>query len=110
MKIIAFFIVISSILGCRTSKSSSNLKTNSTTGQIQKIAAILGYSKLESDSLQPVKIRTATISGNLMTIDISYSGGCEKHSFLLEGSSTIAKSMPAVRGIRLIHQGKKRFV
>ena len=38
-----------------------------------------------------------------MTLGISYSGGCEKHSFELLGSRLIQKSLPPKRGIILYH-------
>ena len=48
-------------------------------------------------------INSVSISGNLMTLGISYSGGCEKHSFELLGSRLIQKSLPPKRGIILYH-------
>lgn len=108
MKTLVLSLLVIASIGCRSTKM-KNASSNDTVQMkpAKEKVAILGYSKQIADSLQPVKIQTASILGNLMTIHVSYSGGCEKHSFSLEGSTTIAKSMPAVRGIRLVHTGKK---
>ena len=48
-------------------------------------------------------INSVTLEGDILTLGISYSGGCEKHSFDLLGSRDILKSMPPKRGIVLYH-------
>ncbi|MBK7129669.1 MAG: hypothetical protein IPM74_05800 [Crocinitomicaceae bacterium] len=49
-------------------------------------------------------IMAVSIEGNVMSISVEYSGGCEKHSWELVGSESIQKSLPPKRGVRLIHQ------
>lgn len=49
------------------------------------------------------EIKSASIEGNKMYINIQYSGGCERHTFELLGSEGVLKSLPPQRAIRLIH-------
>ena len=49
-------------------------------------------------------IHSVTIEKNIMSISVSYSGGCEKHEFELVGSKLIQKSLPPKRGIMLYHK------
>lgn len=53
-----------------------------------------------------VNIQSVLIKGNLMTIHVNYSGGCEEHEFKLVGSKIITKTMPVKRGITLYHDNK----
>jgi len=49
-------------------------------------------------------INSVSIEKNIMSISVSYSGGCEKHEFELVGSKLIQKSLPPKRGIMLYHK------
>ena len=69
-------------------------------------AATIGYSWVSKDSMQSTVIDTAFITGNTMTLEVTYGGGCEKHMFKLEGSKSISKSLPPIRNIRLAHIAK----
>lgn len=48
-------------------------------------------------------IINASVSGNLLELNISYSGGCEEHTFELYGATIIQKSLPPKRSIFLYH-------
>ena len=48
-------------------------------------------------------IESIALDGNILTISISYSGGCKDHEFSLVGSRMISKSLPPQRGIMLYH-------
>lgn len=64
------------------------------------IKATIGEFKATTD---PVTISNIRVSGNTLLIDVSYSGGCEKHAFEVIGSPMIAKSLPPIRHIQLVH-------
>ena len=64
------------------------------------VKAKIGDTKIESSSVQILK---SSIDGNLLTLKIGYSGGCTEHSFEFIGSEMIAKSLPPIRNVRLIH-------
>ncbi|MFD1552633.1 hypothetical protein DNU06_16630 [Putridiphycobacter roseus] len=48
-------------------------------------------------------IIAASLTKNILSITITYQGGCQKHEFDLIGSSFIMKSLPPKRGIKLYH-------
>ena len=48
-------------------------------------------------------INSVNLEGDILTLGVSYSGGCEEHSFELLGSKDVLKSMPPKRGIVLFH-------
>lgn len=87
--------------------SCSNMKNKNTQVKQEnggeKVAATLGDVTQDSD---PVTITSATVDGNTLKIDISYSGGCKEHMFDLVGSFAIMKSLPAQRSIKLLHNSK----
>ena len=57
------------------------------------------------DSGDKFTMDNVRIEGNFMYVDVTYSGGCQSHTFSLIGSAAIAKSLPPIRKIKLTHQG-----
>ncbi len=55
----------------------------------------------------PVTVLNATINGNILSIEVSYSGGCQDHEFNLTGSIAIMKSLPPKRAIKLMHNSNE---
>lgn len=51
----------------------------------------------------PLNIENIALNGHLLTLQVSYSGGCEKHEFQLVGSTMLMKSLPPKRPILLYH-------
>ncbi len=103
MKGIYFSVLLITIFSCATDK---NLNSNKETLEISKsiqnkvIKATLGEKKSISAAFQ---ITGVSINANIMTIDVNYSGGCDVHSFEMIGSLMMAKSLPPIRTIHLIH-------
>lgn len=54
----------------------------------------------------PVKILAASVTGNTLSLEVSYSGGCGMHDFEFIGSEFILKSMPPKRQVQLIHYNR----
>ena len=48
-------------------------------------------------------ISSVKLDGNILSLDIEYSGGCKDHSFEFIGSAAIMKSLPAKRAVKLVH-------
>ena len=98
MKSLLIFSIALLILSCKSQKNAKNstIETNSET----MLKATIGDIETPSDLIQ---ITGVTISGNIMSIDVNYSGGCEEHNFQLIGSENIAKSLPPIRSIKLVH-------
>lgn len=104
MKFLLLSVGILLAAGCGTKKISGN-----GAGQtIEMKAAKKGMATIGKTPMDnhPVNITAAAIKGNTLTIDVSYSGGCQEHRFDLVGNEAIAKSLPPQRSIRLVHTGE----
>lgn len=99
MKIILIFSLILATVGCKTQKNLS--KDKDANCKSNMITATIGEINVQSDLQTISEVR---VSGNKLFIDINYSGGCEKHEFQVIGSKIIAKSLPPIRGIQLVHK------
>ncbi|MCH2225227.1 MAG: hypothetical protein MK066_10710 [Crocinitomicaceae bacterium] len=96
MKLFAFITITTLLFSCGNMKKKSANSDNTET-----IKAALGdIVNADSDA---TSISSASIEGNILTLSLSYSGGCEKHVFDLLGSFSVMKSLPAKRSIKLIH-------
>jgi len=97
------FISLSILLfaGCGTKKISGD-----GTGQTIEMKAAKNLKATTGKvpvSTSPVTITSARIEGNTMIIGVSYPGGCGEHDFSLIGSESIAKSLPPIRSVNLVH-------
>lgn len=97
MKILILVSLALFSIGCRTQKDM--IEKQQTNSNIQ-LVAVIGETNLPTDM---VNVTNVKVVGNKMLIDISYSGGCAEHEFKLNGSPMIAKSLPPIRAIQLIH-------
>jgi hypothetical protein len=52
----------------------------------------------------PITVNAVTLEGNILSLDVEYSGGCKDHTYELIGSKAIMKSLPAKRAIKLVHK------
>lgn len=50
-----------------------------------------------------ITVTAVKLEGNILSLDVDYSGGCEDHSFELIGSAAIMKSLPPKRAVKLVH-------
>lgn len=113
MKILFTLFAFALIVSCKTSKNATASNTSSTSTKSSptptisstipkdpEMIATIGEFPASSD---PIKIDSVQIVGNKMLISVSYAGGCGNHNFNLIGSQQIAKSMPAIRAIKLFH-------
>ena len=81
---------------CGTKK---NAKKN---GKMNAITATIANQEMDQKT-DAFTINSVEVVGNIMNIDISYSGGCQEHEFTMTGSSVISKSLPPIRSVQLIH-------
>lgn len=95
MKVFVFTILIPLLMGCATSKE---VKVQSDS-KIEAKKAKLGNIKVESADYE---IKSVRLQGNILHIQITFSGGCVSFSADLIGSEFIMKSMPAKRPVKLI--------
>lgn len=106
MKLVAILSIGLLFFACGSKKSASEKtpKENNTypiTMDIIKVKATIGQFVKNSDPI--INIDTVEVRGNIMYIDVSYGGGCEEHQFEVIGSLAIAKSLPPIRAIQLVH-------
>lgn len=92
------------IFSCKTSKNVSEKIDDKTTGKnypkLPVIKAKLG--ELPSAATD-IRIESAEVKGNVLKVKIWYKGGCGDHDFQLIGDSKIAKSMPPIREMVIVH-------
>ncbi len=111
MRYSVLFFLLTIIFSCKTQKNNKHcfLKKKKTEQTENTLIAIiidstLDTTKKESNSYA-FKILDAKIIGNYLHLNISYSGGCEKHSFKINGDLQLSKSLPPIRSVNLIHYG-----
>ena len=110
MKFALLILVGIVAMSCGTKKNAQTVEeiptkneTYPTTMKIVKVTAEVAKvnTSIQSD---PITIDAIEIRRNIMYIDVTYSGGCEEHEFKVIGSNAVAKSMPAIRSVQLIHK------
>lgn len=105
MKTISLLCLMLALFSCKTSKQISDNSDDNQSATTVKLNAQLRDSK--QDISDQVSILEHRIEGNILFLKVSYSGGCKEHEFLLIGSPNIAKSLPPIRSVRLIHHGNQ---
>lgn len=100
MRFILFLLITTLLISCKSyrEKRKKNQQAKEITTEKK---AELGDINQTSDS---VRIVNASIDGNIVTFEVAYSGGCETHEFSLIGSPMIAKSLPPIRSVVLVHR------
>ena len=111
MRYSVLFFLLTIIFSCKTQKNNKHcfLKKKKTEQTENTLIAIIidstsDTTKKESTS-DAFKILDAKIIGNYLHLNISYSGGCEKHSFKINGDLLLSKSLPHIRSVELFHFG-----
>ncbi|UKN02820.1 hypothetical protein K6119_04725 [Paracrocinitomix mangrovi] len=79
-----------------------NSKETATSDKVTKTAVLAD--NLDEYRSASTNIEKVSIDENVMTLIVSYSGGCEKHEFSLVGSTALMKSLPPKRNILLQHK------
>lgn len=106
MKLFSFILISALLLGCGTTKgttetveTSETAATNSKPERNIKLTAEIG----EFTESEPFQIHSVRREGNLLFIDISFTGGCGVHEFKVIGNRAIMKSMPPKRSVMISH-------
>ena len=60
----------------------------------------VGYVSIPTD---PYELNAAAIAGDVLTLEVSYAGGCRDHVFELLSSDTFQESAPVELGMVLFH-------
>lgn len=109
MKILLISLSILALAACGSKKIQGDGTGQTITEKkpIPAIPATLGYSKHPMEEMQPFTIQSAVLANDILTVTVQYNGGCEEHTFSLEGNEQISKSLPPIRTMRLVSSGKK---
>ncbi|NBW71668.1 MAG: hypothetical protein EBR24_02665 [Flavobacteriia bacterium] len=111
MRYSVLFFLLTIIFSCKTQKNNKHCflkkkKTEQTETTLKAIIIDLTLDTTNKESNSDAfKILDAKIIGNYLHLNISYSGGCEKHSFKINGDLQLSKSLPPIRSVNLIHYG-----
>ena len=108
MRIFTILFIISLLFGfnsCKLCKKKEPLENNETKEEnISEIIVQKGYTKPENSAV--TDILKTSIEGNILTIEVSYSGGCNEHEFQLYFDGTYMKSLPPKVNFILTHDDK----
>lgn len=103
-KIFFLFACLALIIACKSKKIVGNGEGQKIKSDKITMKATIGEIPEKSDA---ISIEKVTIKGNEMILDVSYSGGCKDHTFDLIGSQMIAKSLPPIRAVKLVHHANE---
>jgi len=106
MKLLILTIGIALLASCGNSKSaasSDEVAEEKKEKTPSAKPAVLSQDIAKFKDSEPYSITDVNLQGNVLQLDISYSGGCEEHDFELVGSAFIMKSDPPKRIIKLYH-------
>jgi hypothetical protein len=111
MRYSVLFFLLTIIFSCKTQKNNKHcfLKKKKKEQTENTLKAIIIDSSSDTTKKERTsdafKILDAKISKNQLLLNVSYSGGCEKHSFKINGDLQLSKSLPPIRSVNLIHYG-----
>jgi hypothetical protein len=89
---------------CKLCKKNPSASSGTENEEISSIIVQQGFIKPENLALLDI-IKT-TIEGNILTIVVSYSGGCAEHEFKLYFDGNYKKSLPPKVDFILTHDNK----
>lgn len=103
--IIAFF----GLFACKTKENASGDTTGDAKSSTKNgvIKGMLSKTFDANDTGDNFTVEGARMEGNLLMVDVKYSGGCKKHEFWATGSEAIAKSLPPIRSIVIKHNANE---
>lgn len=101
MKTIGYIIALAGVTALSACKN-AEMKNKSQQQVVYPQAVLVENPDTYAESAD-FSMMAVSIEGNVISITVEYSGGCEKHNWELVGSESIQKSLPPKRGMRLIH-------
>lgn len=108
MKFFTYLLLAGLLFGmnsCKLCKKKEPVETiDKTTEEISAIIVQKGFVKPESSA--PFDLLKTSIEGNILTIEVSYSGGCNEHEFKLYFDGNYQKSLPPKVNFILTHDNK----
>ncbi len=100
-----FFILLFGLNSCKLCKKKDTAENTETkTEVVSEIIVQKGYSKPETSAMNDI-LKTS-IQGNILTIVVTYSGGCNEHDFKLYFDGNYKKSLPPKVDFILTHDNQ----
>lgn len=104
-----FTLLFLGVSACKTGKDSKAEQSNtqeqkSEMNETKHPLAVIDRELFSSES-DVFTIKSNELNGDIMSLTVTYSGGCEEHSFELVSNGAYAKSLPPQCRLRLIHDG-----
>lgn len=101
------FALLAVVTSCKSKEQvSEKTMTESTTTEENegKKAGVLEIDKsYNARATDPFTVKSTEVSGKILKITVTYSGGCEEHEFALKANGAVMKSMPPQMPITLEH-------
>lgn len=98
--ILMFAICLVTVISCKTQKPVTGTSDN----EVQELIVDDSYSQPED--MASVDISKVEITGDILSIHVSYSGGCEEHDLKLYFNGMYMKSLPPKVTLMLYHDNK----
>ena len=89
---------------CKLGKGNDGTTNKNVQSSIQKIIVDDNFTTPANNV--STDIFKTSIEGNILTIEVSYSGGCEEHDFKLYFNGMYKKSLPPKADFVLVHDNK----
>jgi hypothetical protein len=97
--LLPFLFFLTCFSSCEAQKSKRSKKNNPDTG-IQDVTIDANIDFIDDPG--DYNIESVTLEKDIMTINVSYSGGCKEQSFKLISNKAFSKSLPPQVGINLV--------
>ena len=104
MKLLAIIFVSATLFSCATTKNTTATVDSTETPSKPERNIQLKSSIGEFTDSEPFTIHSVRREGNLLFVDVSFTGGCGVHNFKMIGNQAIMKSMPAKRSVMIAHK------
>jgi hypothetical protein len=98
-KLLILLSAIFLFAGCHKRKAEQTTVQNDTKNKKLIMA------ELPATESSPVTVDSMRVQDQTLILNVSYSGGCEEHSFDLYFNGMYAKSLPVQANLQLYHQG-----
>jgi hypothetical protein len=92
------FVLLTLSLGCNGKKKGAKTPKP----EVKLVVAENGF--VEPENNAPFTVKSVKVKGDILNIEVEYSGGCEKHEFDLFFNGIYMKSMPPKAGLILVHK------
>ena len=104
-KLLLILTLIFSVASCKLcKKNDSTVNNDKLTNEVSDIFVQRGFVKPENSA--SIEILKTSIEANILTIEVSYSGGCAEHEFKLYFDGNYKKSLPPKVDFILTHYNK----